>query len=81
MHGLLVGSFQRERWVGCGLGQSLAQLTSLVQTQLGGGRKEVVGRNPGAGSILQAGTERHSPEMGGVAGRRGGREGSHPFPQ
>lgn len=47
-----MGSFQREGG-GCGLGQSLAQLTSLVQNLTSGAGKGGRGRNPGAGSILR----------------------------
>lgn len=78
MHGAPGGQFPEGRWVGRGLGQLLAQLTSLVQNPIGGvgggwwwggtGTQEL-GRFPGW-------KWRHSPEMGSVERRRGGREGS-----
>lgn len=81
MHGAPGGQFPEGRWVGCGLGQSLAQLTSLVQNPTRGGQ----GKGGGGAGTQELGrfsgwNWRHSPEMGSVARRRGGREGSHPFP-
>lgn len=57
MHGAPGGQFPEGRWVGCGLGQSLAQLTSLVQNPTRGGRERVVvGQEPRSWVDSQAGT-------------------------
>ena len=79
MHGAPGGQFPEGRWVGCGLGQSLAQLTSLVQNPTGGaGKRWWWGRNPGAGSILRLELAPFSRD--GQCGEEEGRQRGFPSP-